>query len=132
MKKQRILYGLIFFALLLTEVYIALYVKNHFIRAYFGDVLVTILLCSFCRIFIPKKGLFALPIFVFLFSVAVEISQYLDLVEFLGFENNLFLRTLMGQSFSHIDIICYAAGCFAFLLAQIVLCKYLVFTKNVE
>ncbi len=116
MKKQRILYGLIFFALLLTEVYIALYVKNHFIRAYFGDVLVTILLCSFCRFFIPKKGLISLPIFIFLFSVAVEISQYLDLVEFLGFENNVFLCTLMGQSFSYIDIICYAAGCVVFFL----------------
>ena len=82
-KKPRLLYGLIFFGLLVTEVLIALYVNDSFIRPFFGDVLVTVLLCCFCRILIPRK-IPALPVYVFLFATAVEISQYFDLVKLLG------------------------------------------------
>ena len=77
--------------------------------------MVTVLLCAFCRIFIPEK-ISALPILVFVFSVMVEILQYIDIVKILGFENNSILSVLIGRSFSFVDIICYAIGCLTFFI----------------
>ena len=53
MKKTRIIYGIIALVIFLSEVYIALFVKDSFIRPYFGDVLVTALICCFIRVFFP-------------------------------------------------------------------------------
>ena len=113
MKKLRITYFLLFFSLLLAEICIALFIDDKFIRPYLGDVLVTVLICSFLRIIWPK-GIRLLPVYVFLFATAVEIGQYFDMVKLLGLENNAFLSVLMGRSFSRIDLICYAVGCIIF------------------
>lgn len=123
LRKPRILYLLMFLGLLLTEVLIALYINDNFIRPYFGDVLVTILLCCFCRIWIPHK-VPALPVYVFLFATAVEVSQYFDLVKLLGFENNRFLSVLMGRTFGFLDIVCYAVGCVLFFALDFVVRKH--------
>lgn len=113
MKKARITYAIIFVLLFLTEVLIALYVHDDFIRPYIGDVLVTILICCLCRTVIPK-GVPALPIYVFIFATLVEATQYIELVKLLGLENNVLLSTIMGTSFSHIDLVCYGIGCLGF------------------
>ena len=111
--KKRIPYILAFLALLLAEIYIGLFVRDRFIRPYFGDVLVTALLCCLFRAVYPK-GVRLLPLYVFAFSVAVEITQYFDLVKLLGWENNALISTLMGRSFAWADILCYGAGCALF------------------
>ena len=123
LKKPRLFYALLFFALLVTEVLIALFVHDSFIRPFFGDVLVTVLICCFCRIWIPKKAP-ALPIYVFLFAAAVEVSQYFDLVKLLGLENNRFLSVLMGRTFSWPDLLCYAVGCGLFFALDLWIHKY--------
>ena len=111
--KKRLPYILAFVLLLLAEIYIGLFVRDRFIRPYFGDVLVTALLCCLVRAVYPK-GLRLLPAYVFAFSVVVEVTQYFDLVKLLGWENNALISTLMGRSFAWEDILCYAAGCTAF------------------
>ena len=115
--KKRLPYILSFVVLLLVEIYIGLYVRDAFIRPYFGDVLVTALLCCGARAVYPK-GLRLLPVYVFAFSVVVEITQYFDLVKLLGWEQNALISTLMGRSFSWKDILCYAVGCAAFWLVE--------------
>ena len=117
MKKQRIVYAAIFALLLLVEIGIALFVHDRFIRPYFGDVLVTVLLCCLCRVVIPK-GMPLLPVYVFLFAVFVELTQYFDLVGLLGWEDNTLMATIMGRSFSLWDIVSYGAGCLAFWLGE--------------
>lgn len=117
MKKQRIVYAAIFALLLLVEIGIALFVHDRFIRPYFGDVLVTVLLCCLCRVVIPK-GMPLLPVYVFLFAVFVELTQYFDLVGLLGWEDNTLMATIMGRSFSLWDIVCYGAGCFVFWIVE--------------
>ncbi|MBO5324199.1 MAG: DUF2809 domain-containing protein [Oscillospiraceae bacterium] len=123
LKKPRLFYGLLFLALLVTEVLIALFVNDSFIRPFFGDVLVTVLICCFCRIWIPRK-VPALPFYVFLFATAVEVSQYFDLVKLLGLESNRFLSVLMGRTFSWPDILCYAVGCLLFFALDFVVQKH--------
>lgn len=73
-KKLRTTYAVIFGVLLLTEIIIALFVHDNFVRPYIGDVLVTVLLCCLCRIVIPK-GVPLLPLYVFIFAALVETAQ---------------------------------------------------------
>lgn len=117
MKKLRLVYALVFFLLLLAEILIALYVHDSFIRPYFGDVLVTVLLCCLCRIVVPK-GVPALPLYIFIFAALVEVSQYFQLVKLLGLENNKLLSTIMGTTYSTADLVCYGAGCLLFWAAE--------------
>lgn len=109
-KKERIKYSVTFLMLLMTEVLIALYVHDNFIRPYIGDVLVVIVVYCFIRIWIPNKCRL-LPLYVFLFAAGVEVLQYFDLVRVLGLEENVFLRVLIGSVFDWKDILCYAVGC---------------------
>lgn len=113
-------YAALFAALLLIEVIIALFVHDSFVRPYGGDVLVTLLICAFCRIFLPN-GVRFLPMFVFIFALAVEIGQYFDFVALLGLEGSAFFRILLGSTFSAADIVCYAVGCIIFVPIERVL-----------
>ena len=117
MKNSKLIYAGLFFAVFILEVLIALFVNDSFIRPFGGDILVTILLCLFLRTFFPVKTKL-LPVYVFLFAVAVEICQYFDIVKLLGFENNVLISTLVGRSYSFVDIICYAVGCIAFFIVE--------------
>lgn len=112
MKCKRLLYLLIFCGLLATEIVIALFVNDAFVRPYVGDMLVTSLLCYLCRVIVPNN-VRLLPVYVFMFAAAVEIGQYFDLVALLGLENNRILSIALGRTFSWLDIGCYAVGCAA-------------------
>ncbi len=112
MKKKRLIYAALFLLILLSEILIALFVNDNFVRPYVGDMLVTVLICCFLRIFFPK-GVKLLPMYVFLFAAAVEVCQYFDIVKLLGLENNTFFSILLGRTFSFPDILCYAVGCIA-------------------
>ncbi len=114
-KKLRIFYGVSFLLILATEILIALFIRDNFIRPYVGDMLVTVLICFFVRIFIPEK-FSIVPLLVFLFSLLVEIGQYFDFVKLLGLDENLFFSILLGRTFSVADIICYGIGCAVFAL----------------
>lgn len=123
-RRLQIIYALCFVIILIVEVLIALFVRDAFIRPYGGDILVTILICCFVRIFFPDK-IKLLPLWVFLFASAVEIGQYFDFVSLLGLGDIKFFRVLLGTSFSFIDIICYLAGCFLFFMGEKALSKIL-------
>lgn len=110
MANKRIAYGIAAAILLITEVLIALYVHDSFIRPYIGDVLVVIVIYTFIRIFIPERYRL-LPLWVFLFAVGVEVLQFMHIVELLGLKDNRFFSLLVGSVFDIKDIICYAAGC---------------------
>lgn len=112
-QKMRLWYAICFVGIFLAELCIALFVRDDFIRPYGGDVLVTVLICCFLRIFFPD-GVRLLPVWVFLFAAAVEVGQYFDFVTLLGLGDSRFFRILLGSTFSWADIVCYAAGCALF------------------
>ena len=120
MKNKRVLYVTFFCVLLAVEVCIALFVHDAFIRPYVGDMLVTLLLCSMCRIAFPDK-VRLLPVFVFIFAACVEMGQYFDIVALLGLADNRILSIALGRTFSWLDLVCYAVGCMvAFTLDEII------------
>ncbi len=123
MKKTRLTYAVLFLLTLLTEVLIALFVRDAFVRPYVGDMLVTLLICCFARIFFPS-GVKLLSAYVFLFAAAVELGQYLDMVKLLGLEGNRFISVLLGRTFSVADIFCYAIGCLVFFGTEILLKRF--------
>ncbi len=102
-------YFLLAVLLFITEVLIALYVHDAFIRPYFGDVLVVILLyCSIRAIF--NSPPIATAISVFLFACLIELSQYFHLVALLGWGRSPMAATVLGTFFSVTDVLMYACG----------------------
>lgn len=119
---KRLKYGMAFLVFFITEVLIALYVHDSFIRPYVGDILVVILLYCGVRIIIPDK-VKLLPLWIFVFASFVEGLQYLNLVKILGVENNTFLRVLIGSVFDWKDILCYGIGTIILLLYEKIIYK---------
>lgn len=109
-KSKRIIYFSAFVLLTLVEVYIAMFVHDNFIRPYIGDVLVVMVVYFFIRTIRPE-GFKWLPLYVFLFAVCVEISQYFNLIQLLGQENNRVISIILGGTFDWVDILCYGIGC---------------------
>ena len=116
-KKSRLAYIAVFCLLLVAEIFIALFVRDTFVRPYIGDVLVTVLLCCLCRAVVPT-GIAALPVYIFILATLVEAAQYFEIVRLLGLENNTIVSTIIGTTFSAIDLICYGIGCLAFWLIE--------------
>lgn len=117
--KRRFLYAICSLLLFGVMVLIALFVRDRFIRPYFGDVLVVIFIGCAIRVFIPE-GLRLLPFFVFLFASGVEVAQYFHIAERLGLDAYPVLSVAVGGTFSLPDLLCYGAGClFLFTIEEI-------------
>lgn len=107
-------YFILTLVLFLTEVLIAMYVNDNFIRPYFGDFLVVILMYCFLKSFIDS-GVSLTVIAVLLFSYLIEALQYLNFVERIGLGDSEMARTLIGTSFAWMDILAYTTGALAIL-----------------
>lgn len=93
------------------EVLIATRVPHaSWIRAYFGDVLVVVLLYAGVRSVVRVNDL-ALLLAVFVFACGIEFAQYFGLAGRLGFVRGDVMYTVIGNTFSWGDIGCYALGC---------------------
>ncbi len=103
------IYFIITIIIFVIEILIALFLKDRFIRPYFGDVLVVILIYCFIMTFLDFPY-WVVALFVLLFSFTVETLQYFNIIEILGLQNNKIARTVIGTSFSWKDIACYLAG----------------------
>ncbi len=102
-------YFLLTLLLFITEVLIALFVHDNFIRPYFGDFLVVILLYCFLKTFF-NLSVSTAAIIVLLFSFLIESSQYLNLISLLNLQNSKIAKAILGNSFSWLDIACYTIG----------------------
>lgn len=91
------------------EVLIALFVNDSFIRPYLGDVLVVILIYCFLKSFLQLPVL-TVALFVLIFSFTIEFLQFLNIVEKLHLEKSKIARTVIGTSFSWIDLLTYIVG----------------------
>ena len=111
--------------LFVMEIAIALYVHDNFIRPYFGDFLVVILLSCFLKSFV-KVSVWVAAALVLLFSFAIESVQYLNLVEKLGLQHSKIAKVVLGNSFAWMDLLAYTLG----ILAVIIMEKILFKTKG--
>ena len=101
-------YFFLFAGLFLTETVIAMYVHDSIVRPFLGDVLVVILVYSFVKSFI-KLPVITAAIAVLLFAFVVEFLQYLNIVATFQLKNKI-VKTVLGTSFSWMDMLCYVIG----------------------
>ena len=102
-------YFLLAFILFVIEVLIALFVRDRFIRPYVGDFLVVILIYCSLRAFLNASPV-KIAMGVLLFSYAVEILQYFQIVNRLGLADNLIAKTVIGYGFEWWDLVAYTLG----------------------
>ena len=99
--------------LFLAEASIATVFKDIvWLRSYFGDVLVVILIYTFMLTFLEIKTKTLLNIGIFLFACVIEFTQYFHFAQWFGLKDNKIAMIILGNSFSWIDILCYAMGSF--------------------
>lgn len=97
--------------------FIAIFIRDQFVRPYVGDFLVVILLYCFIRAFFQVPVVMAAAI-VLVFSIAVEIAQYFRLVHYLGIQHSQVASTVVGGSFDWTDILAYLLGVVCILLLE--------------
>ena len=101
----------------MIETTIALWVHDAFIRPYFGDVLVVLLIYAFIKAFF-KTPVLTTALSVLFFSFLIEGLQYLNFIKYLNLENNRLAKTVLGNSFAFEDLICYAVGFLIILIFE--------------
>lgn len=104
--KTYFLYAVILF---ITEVLIALFINDNFIRPYFGDFLVVILIYYFLKSFL-KISIKTAAISVLLFSYFVETLQYFNFLYHIGLHESETANIIIGNYFSWIDMLAYSLG----------------------
>jgi len=102
-------YALAAIFLFIIEIIIALYFHDGFVRPYFGDFLVVMLI--YCTV----KSAGNLPVVqaviaVLLFAYLIEILQYFDIVHRLGLGGSALATTVIGTTFQWGDIVAYTLG----------------------
>jgi hypothetical protein len=95
--------------LLVIEVLIAVFIHDAFVRPYIGDLLVVILLYCIARSF-SNISPWILALAVLLFSYMIELLQYLDFVERLGWAHSKIAVIILGNSFARTDLLAYTIG----------------------
>ena len=95
--------------LFITEVLIALFAHDDFIRPTFGDFLVVILIYCGLRTFIRAKYRI-MVVTVLLIAYIIEVSQYFHLIVYLGLQHSLLAKWILGSGFSWGDMLAYTLG----------------------
>ncbi|KQS03143.1 hypothetical protein ASG11_01745 [Sphingomonas sp. Leaf357] len=117
MNSRRLVYGCATLALFAIEVLIARYVHDGLIRPYAGDSIVVVLLYAALRTMTPLDVRAAIGV-AFAVACAVEVGQYVHLVDRLGLGHSALARTVLGTSFEVRDFIAYAIGALIVLAAE--------------
>jgi hypothetical protein len=103
--------------LLITEIGIALFVHDAFVRPIGGDFLVVILMYATVRGVTDFK-LYPVLIGVLLFSYLIETLQYFNYVDLLGVGHIRVARVVMGTGFAWVDMLAYTAGALFILIIE--------------
>ncbi len=110
-------YLLLTVIIFLVEVLIATKLEHiFFVRAYLGDVIVVMLLYTFVKTFVKMNDQ-KLILGILVFSFLVEFAQYFHVAEKSGFRPGSLMYIVIGNSFSWIDLLCYAVGCLLLYLS---------------
>lgn len=104
--------------LLAILVFIAVCVRDQFVRPFLGDVLVVIWLFCFLKAFLKvSNGKLAFGVLVF--AYLVEAAQYFNVIAWLGLGHVQWLSIVFGATFDAYDLLAYTLGfALIFLIAR--------------
>lgn len=117
MFRFRLRYFILAAILFSTEILIAVYAHDQFIRPILGDVLVVMLIYFFIRAFF-NVPVYTTAIAVLLFAYCVEVSQYFKLIRILGLQSSRIATTVLGTAFAWQDIVAYTVGIAVVLMLE--------------
>ncbi len=95
--------------LFLIEIVIAVFFRDKFVRYFLGDLLVVIFLYCFIMSWLRLEST-KVALSVLTFSFVIEILQYFNILNALGWENNKIAIIILGNSFDAMDLVAYTAG----------------------
>lgn len=98
-----------FLILLGIEIIIAQYFHGGFIRNTLGDFLVVILIYSFFRA-ITNINWKKIALGVLILAYAIELFQWIDILQLLGIKKNTTTAIVLGSSFDWGDMLAYTLG----------------------
>jgi Protein of unknown function (DUF2809) len=110
-------YFLIAVILFFILVFIAAFVRDRFIRPYFGDFLVVIFLYYFARSFFNLSPV-KITIGVLLVAYLIELLQYFHFVQTIGLGDVEIARIILGNGFEWWDIVAYTLGAITVLAIE--------------
>ena len=109
-------YAVLSAGLFAVEICIALFMHDSLVRPFIGDMLVVILIFTVCRSVIEANH-FLLALCVLIFSFAIEIGQYFNLISMLGLQHIRLARIVIGTTYDFHDLLAYGAGVLLVCLA---------------
>ena len=117
-RNRRKNYLLGFFSLLIIEIFIAIFIKDDFIRPYLGDFLVVIML--YCLLMgISRFAIYKSLFIVLVFSFTIEFLQLIDIAKLLQYQPPKPIMIILGNSFSVWDLVAYLLGLLSCLIIEI-------------
>lgn len=114
-----------FIVIFIIEAIIAVFIHDNFIRPYLGDILVVVLIYCSIKIFV-RTEIKLLPLYIFIFSLIVEVGQYFNLAKLLGLSDYKLAKIIIGSTFDIMDIACYLIGCVGLYLFERIVQKALL------
>jgi len=119
-----------FTLLFLTEITIAVFFKEGFIRHTFGDYLVVLLLYFFLKSFVSASNTILANVTV-LIAFTVEFIQLTPLLKSIGLENHSLANLVLGNTFSVTDLLAYTFGYLTIIIFNSsFLCKHFLPNKT--
>ena len=107
-RNSKTYYFIGFLFLLVTEIVIALYVNDGFVRPYLGDFLVVIML--YCLIMsISSISILKGLVLVLLLAFTIELLQLVPLRQYFT-QGESWIWVVLGNSFSFVDLLMYVLG----------------------
>ena len=103
---------------LFTEICIAVFLTDGFIRHTFGDFLAVILLYCIIRSFIEANPIY-IAISVLIFAFIIEFAQLFNLLDHLDLRQNKIVTIILGSTFHISDLIAYTLGTMAILFIDL-------------
>ena len=110
-------YAIVAIIIFAIEVFIALYVRDAFIRPYVGDALAVMLAYCALRAIAPLRMTGAILATLAL-AFAVELAQLFNLLDLLALRGNAVAGTILGGSFDLLDLAAYTAGALVIVVAE--------------
>lgn len=102
---------------MITEIAIAIFLSDGFIRYTFGDYIVVILIYCFIKSLINSKPKFV-AIAVLLLAFVIEFLQLFNILEMVHLQNNHLANLILGSTFQIGDLIAYTLGVATILIVE--------------
>lgn len=104
-------------ALLVTEILIALFVRDAIVRPYVGDALAVVLVYAGLRT-VTRLGVLPAVALALLTAIVIEFGQYFHLLDHIGLSDHRWARIILGSGFDPQDFVAYAVGALSVVLAE--------------